>query len=278
MIWDSSQTVRCPCPCLCLTFLSLLCVSPPCLSSVSHLPVTPSCLSSVSHLSVSPLCLTSLSHLPVCLLCLTSLSYLPVPISHPCLLVPAPVLPPCLHLPVRVSPPCLTALSPSYLPVPISHPCLLVPAPVLPPCLHLPVCVSPPCLTGSLSHGSLSHIPQGMRVLVDARDKLGIGWQCGENEKQGLLVMSWEGCGGVPGVEPGEFQLYVTALGALWADAGIQTAYSRRAEFQLVSVRSGWGAVTRNQRQNRSALLTVPLLFSMERAVPANLRGSGPTA
>ncbi|CAL8271762.1 unnamed protein product [Boreogadus saida] len=77
------------------------------------------------------------------------------------------------------------------------------------------------------------NIIKGMRVLVDARDKLGIGWQCGENEKQGMLVMSWEGRGGAPGVDPGEFQLYVPALGALWADAGIQAAYSRRAEFQL---------------------------------------------
>ncbi|CAL8330907.1 unnamed protein product [Lota lota] len=77
------------------------------------------------------------------------------------------------------------------------------------------------------------NIIKGMRVLVDARDKLGIGWQCSENEKQGMLVMSWEGRGGAPGVEPGEFQLYVLALGTLWADAGIQAAYSRRAEFQL---------------------------------------------
>ena len=80
-----------------------------------------------------------------------------------------------------------------------------------------------------------------MRVLVDARDKLGIGWQCGENEKQGMLVMSWEGRGGAPGVDPGEFQLYVLALGTLWADAGIQAAYSRRAEFQLVSPGAGRG-------------------------------------
>lgn len=76
---------------------------------------------------------------------------------------------------------------------------------------------------------------QGMRVLVDARDKLGIGWQSSENEKQGMLVMSWEGRVGIPGVEPGEFQLYVMALSALWADSGIQEAYARRSEFQLVS-------------------------------------------
>uniref|UniRef100_A0A3P8X5H2 G protein subunit alpha 12 n=1 Tax=Cynoglossus semilaevis TaxID=244447 RepID=A0A3P8X5H2_CYNSE len=77
------------------------------------------------------------------------------------------------------------------------------------------------------------NILKGTRVLVDARDKLGIGWQSCENEKQGMLVMSWEGRVGAPGVEPSEFQLYVTALCALWADAGIQEAYARRAEFQL---------------------------------------------
>ncbi|XP_008403798.1 guanine nucleotide-binding protein subunit alpha-12 isoform X5 [Poecilia reticulata] len=73
----------------------------------------------------------------------------------------------------------------------------------------------------------------GMRVLVDARDKLGITWQSCENEKQGMLVMSWEGRVGTTGVEPSEFQLYVMALSALWMDAGIQEAYTRRSEFQL---------------------------------------------
>ncbi|KAM9362464.1 guanine nucleotide-binding protein subunit alpha-12a isoform 1-T1 [Symphorus nematophorus] len=77
------------------------------------------------------------------------------------------------------------------------------------------------------------NILKGMRVLVDARDKLGIGWQSCENEKQGMLVMSWEGRVGGSGVEPSEFQLYVMALSALWADTGIQEAYARRSEFQL---------------------------------------------
>lgn len=77
------------------------------------------------------------------------------------------------------------------------------------------------------------NILKGMRVLVDARDKLGISWQSCENEKQGMLVMSWEGRVGGSGVEPSEFQLYVMALGALWADTGIQEAYARRSEFQL---------------------------------------------
>ncbi|XP_054879095.1 guanine nucleotide-binding protein subunit alpha-12a isoform X1 [Poeciliopsis prolifica] len=77
------------------------------------------------------------------------------------------------------------------------------------------------------------NILKGMRVLVDARDKLGITWQSCENEKQGMLVMSWEGRVGASGVEPSEFQLYVMALSALWMDAGIQEAYTRRSEFQL---------------------------------------------
>lgn len=77
------------------------------------------------------------------------------------------------------------------------------------------------------------NVLKGMRVLVDARDKLGISWQTCENEKQGMLVMSWEGRVGASGVEPSEFQLYVMALSALWADAGIQQAYARRSEFQL---------------------------------------------
>ncbi|KAL7829741.1 hypothetical protein AOLI_G00306260 [Acnodon oligacanthus] len=73
---------------------------------------------------------------------------------------------------------------------------------------------------------------QGMRVLVDARDKLGVPWQNSENEKHGMFVMSFENKAGLP-VEPCTFQLYVPALQALWSDSGIQEAYGRRSEFQL---------------------------------------------
>lgn len=75
---------------------------------------------------------------------------------------------------------------------------------------------------------------QGMRVLVDARDKLEVPWQNLENEKHGMFVMSFENKAGMP-VEPCTFQLYVPALQALWGDSGIQEAYGRRSEFQLVS-------------------------------------------
>ncbi|KAL4624415.1 guanine nucleotide-binding protein subunit alpha-12 [Arapaima gigas] len=76
------------------------------------------------------------------------------------------------------------------------------------------------------------NIIKGTRVLVDARNKLGIPWQNSENEKHGMFVMAFENKAGVP-VEPSTFQLYVPALEALWRDAGIQEAYGRRSEFQL---------------------------------------------
>ncbi|XP_051573726.1 guanine nucleotide-binding protein subunit alpha-12-like [Myxocyprinus asiaticus] len=76
------------------------------------------------------------------------------------------------------------------------------------------------------------NIIKGMRVLVDARDKLGVLWQNSENEKHGMFVMSFENKAGMP-VEPCTFQLYVPALQALWNDSGIQEAYGRRSEFQL---------------------------------------------
>uniref|UniRef100_A0A8C3URM6 G protein subunit alpha 12 n=1 Tax=Catharus ustulatus TaxID=91951 RepID=A0A8C3URM6_CATUS len=76
------------------------------------------------------------------------------------------------------------------------------------------------------------NILKGCRVLVDARDKLGIPWQYTENEKHGMFLMAFENKAGMP-IEPATFQLYVPALGALWRDSGIKEAFSRRSEYQL---------------------------------------------
>ncbi|XP_006859846.1 PREDICTED: guanine nucleotide-binding protein subunit alpha-12 isoform X2 [Chrysochloris asiatica] len=76
------------------------------------------------------------------------------------------------------------------------------------------------------------NVLKGSRVLVDARDKLGIPWQHSENEKHGLFLMAFENKAGLP-LEPATFQLYVPALSALWKDSGIREAFSRRSEFQL---------------------------------------------
>ncbi|KAF2977538.1 hypothetical protein EK904_000443 [Melospiza melodia maxima] len=73
---------------------------------------------------------------------------------------------------------------------------------------------------------------EGCRVLVDARDKLGIPWQYTENEKHGMFLMAFENKAGMP-IEPATFQLYVPALAALWRDSGIKEAFSRRSEYQL---------------------------------------------
>ncbi|ELK09195.1 Guanine nucleotide-binding protein subunit alpha-12 [Pteropus alecto] len=78
----------------------------------------------------------------------------------------------------------------------------------------------------------LTLVYEGSKVLVDARDKLGIPWQYSENEKHGMLLMAFENSPGLP-VEPATFQLYVPALSALWRDSGIREAFSRRSEFQL---------------------------------------------
>ncbi|KAF7242994.1 Guanine nucleotide-binding protein subunit alpha-12, partial [Varanus komodoensis] len=75
-------------------------------------------------------------------------------------------------------------------------------------------------------------ILQGGRVLVDARDKLGIPWQYTENEKHGMFLMAFENRAGIP-IEPSVFQLYVPALMGLWKDAGIKEAFGRRSEYQL---------------------------------------------
>ncbi|XP_015674995.1 guanine nucleotide-binding protein subunit alpha-12 isoform X4 [Protobothrops mucrosquamatus] len=73
---------------------------------------------------------------------------------------------------------------------------------------------------------------KGCRVLVDARDKLGIPWQYAENEKHAMFLMAFENKASMF-IEPSMFQLYVPALTGLWKDSGIKEAFSRRSEYQL---------------------------------------------
>ncbi|XP_013929258.1 PREDICTED: cytochrome P450 26A1-like [Thamnophis sirtalis] len=89
------------------------------------------------------------------------------------------------------------------------------------------------CLS-NLHDGQHKHRKKGCRVLVDARDKLGIPWQYAENEKHAMFLMAFENKAGMF-IEPSVFQLYVPALTGLWRDSGIKEAFSRRSEYQLVS-------------------------------------------
>lgn len=79
----------------------------------------------------------------------------------------------------------------------------------------------------------------GIRVLVDAREKLHIPWGKPSNQQHGDAMMAFDTRStmvqGHGMVEYKVFQFYLPSIGALWADEGIQTAYDRRREFQLVS-------------------------------------------
>ncbi|XP_067162644.1 guanine nucleotide-binding protein subunit alpha-12 isoform X1 [Apteryx mantelli] len=107
------------------------------------------------------------------------------------------------------------------------------------------------------------NILKGCRVLVDARDKLGIPWQYTENEKHGMFLMAFENKAGMP-IEPATFQLYVPALSALWRDSGIKEAFSRRSEYQLgESVKYFLDNLDRIGQLSFCAVLGSPSLFMM---------------
>lgn len=76
--------------------------------------------------------------------------------------------------------------------------------------------------------------PSGIRVLVDAREKLRIPWGEESNQTHGEVLMSFDTRSAQGMVEPKVFQQYLPAVRALWSDSGIQHAYDRRREFQLV--------------------------------------------
>uniref|UniRef100_A0A8D1CCJ2 G protein subunit alpha 13 n=2 Tax=Sus scrofa TaxID=9823 RepID=A0A8D1CCJ2_PIG len=81
-----------------------------------------------------------------------------------------------------------------------------------------------------------SNVIKGMRVLVDAREKLHIPWGDNSNQLHGDKMMAFDTrtpltAQGI--VETQVFLQYLPAIRALWADSGIQNAYDRRREFQL---------------------------------------------
>ncbi|XP_071960389.1 guanine nucleotide-binding protein subunit alpha-12-like [Antedon mediterranea] len=75
-----------------------------------------------------------------------------------------------------------------------------------------------------------TNIVKGMKVLVDARDKLNIPWQYPENKHPAAVVMSYEN---KLALDPAVFQTFAPACKQLWSDNGIRDAFARRREFQL---------------------------------------------
>ncbi len=76
------------------------------------------------------------------------------------------------------------------------------------------------------------NIVKGMKVLVDARDKLHIPWGDEGNVGHASMVFSFDN-----NIKLDElvFRQYVPAIESLWKDSGIRSAFDRRREFQLVS-------------------------------------------
>lgn len=80
----------------------------------------------------------------------------------------------------------------------------------------------------------------GVRVLVDAREKLHIPWGDPDNQVHGETIMAFDTRSSLMAkgmVETKVFLNYLPTIRALWQDSSIQNAYDRRREFQLVSVK-----------------------------------------
>lgn len=78
----------------------------------------------------------------------------------------------------------------------------------------------------------------GIRVLVDAREKLHIPWGDSSNQAHGDIMMAFDTRSAMVSqgmVETKVFLQLLPSIRSLWADSGIQNAYDRRREFQLVS-------------------------------------------
>jgi guanine nucleotide-binding protein subunit alpha-12 len=77
------------------------------------------------------------------------------------------------------------------------------------------------------------NIIRGMRVLVDAREKLQIPWENPNNANLAPFLLRVDN---VMQFDTKVFMEYAVYIQQLWCDHGIREAYNRRREFQLVSV------------------------------------------
>lgn len=90
-----------------------------------------------------------------------------------------------------------------------------------------------PELIKEYQHVIYQNIVRGMQVLIDARDKLNIKWECPSNQVPSDQVRTF-----LTGhsLDMKLFQEYSRPIEMLWQDKAIKQAYDRRREFQLVSV------------------------------------------
>lgn len=76
------------------------------------------------------------------------------------------------------------------------------------------------------------NVVKGMRVLLDAKGKLGMEWEDGAASAHADVLYSYD-MNSADLSEP-MFQLYAPSVKALWQDGAIRKAYERRSEFQLI--------------------------------------------
>lgn len=86
-------------------------------------------------------------------------------------------------------------------------------------------------LIKEFQHIIYQNVVKGMKVLVDARDKLGIPWEHVTNSDIGMHILKFENS---MMLDAKLFMHYAPSLRNLWEDAGIKRAFERRREFQLV--------------------------------------------
>jgi guanine nucleotide-binding protein subunit alpha-12 len=74
------------------------------------------------------------------------------------------------------------------------------------------------------------NVVKGMKVLVDARNKLHIPWENPHNSESGNFILKYDNN---TYLDARLFSQYAPILYNLWRDAGIRRAFERRREFQL---------------------------------------------
>lgn len=74
------------------------------------------------------------------------------------------------------------------------------------------------------------NVVRGMKVLVDARDKLNIPWENPKNSECGNYILNFDN---IVALDTRLFMHFSPTLYSLWRDSGIRRAYERRREFQL---------------------------------------------
>lgn len=84
-----------------------------------------------------------------------------------------------------------------------------------------------------IKHVIYQNILKGIKVLIDARDKLEITW--GNSEKVTNAVSLISRADTKNRITPEYFGRYVSLIESVWNDVGIRNTYQRRNLFQLVS-------------------------------------------